>query len=123
MRLQEPMRPLADLLGKSEAEFRFNVSKLYADDPICALLEKMVQAHSPKIYRRMRAAYCKFNWVREEVPIYLYRANGLFLLRVTLYKLQTSLHRDPKDLICVLFCGGEFEGGKALFPDLNVKFK
>ena len=43
------------------------------------------------------------------------------LARITLYELQTALHRDRGDKLCATFCAGRFEGGEGLLPDLNAK--
>lgn len=43
--------------------------------------------------------------------------------RITLWKLNPRLHRDWNDFLCMVTCGGKFEGGEFLVPELGLKFK
>lgn len=48
---------------------------------------------------------------------------GIFMNRITLWKLNPRLHRDWNDFLCMVTCGGKFEGGEFLVPELGLKFK
>ena len=48
---------------------------------------------------------------------------GIYLNRVTLWKLQCDNHRDRKDYLCAITCSGDFEGGFLLIPDLGLKLR
>ena len=107
---------------KVDEEFEFSAPLLYADQNIVDLIEHYLQMFCPDVYARLKLGFHRGHWVAAELPL-LDIAEGTFLGRVTLYKLQTSMHRDIKDAICVIFCSGSFEGGEAIFPDLNIKFR
>lgn len=96
---------------------------VYADDAITDLLDKYMEQVFPKEYAELKVSSERGKWVKEYLPAGTKLNGGVFLGRVTLYKLQTALHMDGGDYLCVSFCGGDFEGGEGLFPDLKMKFR
>ncbi|TCD65769.1 hypothetical protein EIP91_002208 [Steccherinum ochraceum] len=132
------LRPSVDLLGKDDEEFFTIAEYLAGDDPIQFYLEEVLKKQMPDEFAALQETGRKARWIRERLlerrvaagekwakmeGCSPYISEGIFMNRVTLYKLQTSLHRDKKDYLCVIFCAGEFIGGEGLFPDLGVKLK
>ncbi|KAH8078732.1 hypothetical protein BXZ70DRAFT_911155 [Cristinia sonorae] len=124
----KPLRASSDLRGmasslpkKQRAEFLARGRLLYADGRITDLIECYVMLGFPKLYPKLKVSFERGHWVEEELGHTA--AGGVFLGRVTLYKLQTQLHRDVGDVLCAIFCAGAFEGGEAIFPDLNLKLQ
>ncbi|TCD60051.1 hypothetical protein EIP91_010838 [Steccherinum ochraceum] len=115
-------KPSSDLRGKTEEEFLFNVSKLYNDHLITSLIEAWVLRWFPDEHKKLKESFENGHWVSTEYPAYA-KKSGIFLGRVTLWKLQTSLHRDAKDVLCVIFCCGKFQGGELILPDIGLKFR
>ena len=116
----------ANLTGKSDEDFLRDAALEWQDRGIAELIEHYVKMFFPKLYPRLKAAFRRGNWVPQILKRYVPSdniADGVFLVRVTLFKLQTALHRDINDTICAIFCSGDFEGGAALFPDLNLKLR
>lgn len=89
------------------------------------MTEYATEAYFPEEAKRMKEAYNKGgSWIRDKVKhMHHFRSNGMWMLRVTLWKLQTAVHRDINDELCLLFCVGEFEGGEGIFPDLKLKVR
>lgn len=101
---------------------------VYADDDLRDLLDRMVEAVCPEDYRDMKAAHDAGCWVGTPLPVggsngVSRSPGGCMLGGATLYKLQTSLHRDLKDFWCAIVSSGKREGCEALFPDLGLKLK
>ena len=84
---------------------------LYADDYITELIRRYVKKFFPEMYEILRPTFKRGNWVGKEVDGESIGDGGLFLGRVTLWKLQTGLHLDVSDSFCVMFCQGDFHGG------------
>ena len=127
---QEPQHASSDLNGSSSAkeekrkeEFDTTAPLLYADENIVDLIEHYIKLFLPGLYKKLKKAFERGHWVKSELPPGTRVAGGCLLGRVTLYKLQTAMHRDIQDAICAIFCTGEFEGGEAIFPDLQMKFR
>ena len=129
--LQRKHRPSADFKGssskntkKAQEHFEATAGLLNDDQNIVHLIECYIFLFFPELYVPLKRAYNRgAAWVKSKLPPGSRVADGVFLGRVTLYKLQTQMHRDELDLLCAIFCAGEFDGGEAIFPDLNAKLK
>ena len=104
---------------------RFAAEKLNYDDEAQYYSQKLMEENFPEETRILKQTYKRGgDWVRpllDNGAIVPFQSDGMWMLRVSLWKLQTACHRDVKDLICLLFCMGEFEGGEAILPDLKLK--
>ena len=96
---------------------------MMSDDQITDLAEQYVKILFPEEYVTLKESYERGHWVKEHLPAGTRLSGGIFLGRVTLYRLQTAIHRDRLDTICVAICAGRFEGGEGIFPDLWLKFR
>ena len=87
------------------------------------IIGRYIDAFFPDVAEDLRTSFERGSWVAGVLPPEAERLRGFdrFLGRVTLYQLQTSLHRDRGDKICATTCAGRFRGGEGIFPDLNVK--
>ncbi|THH20618.1 hypothetical protein EUX98_g8549 [Antrodiella citrinella] len=120
---EKPLRPARELLGKNKSEFTETIKLMYADDNITSLLNEYVKLLFPDVYDDLAKSAARGRWVEKTFAAGTRMFGGVFLGRVTLYNLQTAIHMDKMDAICVCFCGGQFVGGEAIFPDLHVKFR
>ena len=65
-------------------------------------------------YKTLKTSWDRGHWVGCHGPPFLGQA--------IVWKYQVNLHKDPNDWeICVTTPSGYYEGGEALFPDLNLK--
>lgn len=123
--------PSADLKGSGssvpklkEAEFKFTAPLLYDDENIADYLNCLVRLLYPHVYNELELAADRCTqWLKGSLPPGTRIANGVLMGRVTIYKLQTAMHRDIRDCICAIICTGRFEGGEGIFPDLNLKLR
>ena len=118
---QKPHRGSRELLCKTEEEFKETIKLLYADDAITDLNGRHIDHFFPDVAGEMKIGYDRGHWVSEHLPEERLEENERTLARVTLYQLQTALHRDRGDKLCATTCVGRFKGGEGIFPDLKAK--
>lgn len=108
-------------MREDKETFLRNAQRMWDDRNIGTHVEELTKRLWPEKYKVLKETFNKGNWVPEELPAGSRIAGGCFLGRVTLWKLQTALHRDCGDPLCVIFCAGDFVGGPAILPDLSLK--
>ncbi|THH33078.1 hypothetical protein EUX98_g1091 [Antrodiella citrinella] len=118
---QKGQWPSKELCREDNDTFLRNAKRMWDDRNIANYVEEQVKLFWPELYKDLKKAFDRGNWVPELLPYGSRIAQGCFLGRVTLWKLETALHRDVGDTICVIFCSGDFEGGAAILPDLGLK--
>ena len=109
--------------GKTEKEFKETIKLLYADDAITDLNGRYTDYFFPDVAEELKVAYDRGHWVSELMEEERLEGYDRALARVTLYQLQTALHRDRGDKLCTTTCVGRFKGGEGIFPDLKVKLR
>ncbi|KAH8074945.1 hypothetical protein BXZ70DRAFT_911532 [Cristinia sonorae] len=75
---------------------------------------------------RLKKTYERASWVDKILKALCLPGclpGGPNIGRVTLKDLQTVLHHDDIDEMCVVFSVGKYKGGEFLLPDLCMKFK
>lgn len=99
---QKPYRGSSDLRGSSSTnenlrrqEFIDRATLLNGDANITHLIEEYVKLCCPELYKKLKLAFERGNWVKEELPAGTRQSGGVFLGRVTLYKLQTGSILGP----------------------------
>ncbi|KAH8084936.1 hypothetical protein BXZ70DRAFT_1080354 [Cristinia sonorae] len=108
--------PSRDLLcGGDYEEFWEKTKCMLADDEITYPMRGLLKSLFPEQYQRMDKA-------ARHVPLPRLPP-GPFAGRVTLNNLQTVLHKDSLDELCVVFNTGKYIGGEFLSPDTGIKFK
>ncbi|THH26863.1 hypothetical protein EUX98_g7328 [Antrodiella citrinella] len=123
----DPQMPSQDMVGKSTSPLikkkqQADVIKyMFADGHIANYISQLVALWMPKDFKRLKKAFDRANWIQDILEEGENVGGGIFVGRVTLYKLQTHLHRDLGDTICAITCVGQFKGGEAIFPDLDLK--
>ena len=85
-------------------------------------LSMLVKEYFPEEFSRLSTVAKRAGWTTKNFSEDTYEA-GIFLNRVTLWKLDARLHVDANDAFCAISCGGNFTGGELLLPDLHLKFK
>ncbi len=86
------------------------------------LISRMVQATFPDKFGDLKLSADRARWTSKNFTANSFEG-GVFMNRVTLWKLNSRLHRDLKDLLCVIACGGNFTGSELLVLDLRMKFR
>ena len=94
---------------------------MFGNPEVAKYIKMVVKHFFPDEYPILDDVYNKVNWVSEELP--MYTKDGIFVGQILLWKLQTALHRDPRDFICAIFCAGDFKGGELLILDLMLKLR
>lgn len=116
------MKASSDLRGPDKATHDTMKTHLCADAFIDGYVAEIVEHLLPDQSEILKETSERAAGVYEDVEIYCPK-RGVLLGKITLWKLQTGLHRDTKDYLCVLYCSGDFEGGELLIPDLKLRFK
>ncbi|TCD65480.1 hypothetical protein EIP91_002564 [Steccherinum ochraceum] len=114
--------PSMDLRGRSREEFRDIVRTYYGDSQIHENIKHITKEFFPEDHDKLERVYKEGSWVPQEFPAFA-PATGLFLGRIILWKLQTSVHLDDNDVLCAIWCCGQFTGGHAYIPDLKLKLR
>ncbi|KAH8094583.1 hypothetical protein BXZ70DRAFT_1066491 [Cristinia sonorae] len=115
--------PSRDLLcGGDYEEFWEKTKCMLADDEITYPMRGLLKSLFPEQYQRMDKSFKRITWAARHVPLPRLPP-GPFAGRVTLNNLQTVLHKDSLDELCVVFNTGKYIGGEFLSPDTGIKFK
>ncbi|KAG0698483.1 hypothetical protein DFH29DRAFT_1002792 [Suillus ampliporus] len=119
--------PSADLMGSTNGSnsARRHIQTatiVYADNELTDLLTQYVKVAFPEKYAALSSSTRAGRWVGTPIES-AEDHGGIFLGCATLWKLQTFLHLDGKDFLCVILSSGKYTGGEALFPDLSLKLK
>ncbi|TCD66602.1 hypothetical protein EIP91_001159 [Steccherinum ochraceum] len=120
---KDPLQAAAELRCKTEEEFQETIKALWADDNGEDLITRYVKALYPEHFEDLEESADRGQWVKSHLPAGARMKSGVFLGKVTLYKLQTVLHKDNLDLLCVATCAGRFVGGEGIFADLGLKIE
>lgn len=116
------MKASSDLRGPDKDTHDIMRAYLHADSAIDGYTAELIQHLLPAQSKILEETSKRAAGVYEDLDVYCTR-KGVLLGKITLWKLQTGLHRDCKDYLCVLYCSGDFEGGELLIPDLKLRFK
>lgn len=105
-----------------------NVERMYHDKNMANHIGHLTRLSCPKQYERMKNATTRADWIQALKELEMDKDTKIandegFILRVTLYKVQTGLHRDIQDFLCAITCAGEYEEGYAIFPDLGIRLR
>ncbi|KAH8096844.1 hypothetical protein BXZ70DRAFT_1065915 [Cristinia sonorae] len=115
--------PSRDLLCGGDYEEFFEKAKcMLADDEITYPIRGLLKALFPEQYQWMDKSFKRITCAARHVPLPRLPP-GPFAGRVTLNNLQTVLHKDSLDELCVVFNTGKYIGGDFLSPDTGIKFK
>lgn len=116
------MKASVDLRGPDLATFDIQRELLHRDHPIDGIAAVFLEHFVPHKFPELQLSSERAAWIAQDFKV-VCKKKGVMVGKITLWKLQTSLHRDRKDHICVLYCSGDFEGGELLIPDLKKRFK
>ncbi|TCD65943.1 hypothetical protein EIP91_001973 [Steccherinum ochraceum] len=113
---------------KQDEEWQESFELIFDNGNIPDLIDHYVRLFAPQWHKRLKLSYQRgAHWVKDVLPEGARLGGRCFLGRFIIWKLQTQMHRDVGEaicaMICAMICAGRFEGGEALFPDLDTKFK
>ena len=107
--------PSVQLRGHGSADTaRMVRSYIYATDQQSKYLSMMLKKFAPAEYARLKKSADAGRWYTDTEA-------ACTLGLATVWKLLVGLHLDPSDKeLCMIVCGGKFNGGNLYLPDLNL---
>jgi hypothetical protein len=107
--------PSVQLRGHGSADAARTVrSYIYATDQQSKYLSMMLKKFAPAEYARLKKSADAGRWYTDTEA-------ACTLGLATVWKLLVGVHLDPCDKdLCMIVCGGKFNGGNLYLPDLNL---